>query len=73
MNETIICRDREILGGSPVFAGTRVPVRILIEHLEAGDRLDDFLEEYPTVAREQAVGVLEIAMEQLSKDDEAAA
>ena len=69
----IICRDREILGGVPVFAGTRVPIRILIEHLEAGDRLDDFLDDYPTVTREQAIGVLEIAMEQLTKKDEAAA
>lgn len=42
-----------------MFAGTRVPVRILMEHLEAGDRLDDFLADYPTVTRAQAVGVLE--------------
>lgn len=69
----IICRDQEILGGTPVFSGTRVPIRVLIEHLEAGDRLDDFLDDYPTVTREQAIGVLEIAMEQLTKEDEAAA
>ena len=73
MNEPFISRDPDILGGTPVFAGTRVPVRILIEHLEAGDRLDEFLEDYPTVTREQAVGVLEMAMERLSNDDEAAA
>ena len=41
--------DHGILGGTPVFSGTRVPVRILIEHLEVGDRLDDFLDSYPTV------------------------
>ncbi len=73
MTLPIICRDKEILGGTPVFAGTRVPVRVLIEHLEAGDRLDDFLDAYPTVTREQAIGVLEIAMEKLTKANEAAA
>lgn len=73
MTESVIVRDREILGGVPVFAGTRVPVRILIEHLEAGDRLDDFLDDYPTVSREQAIGVLELAMERLSSEDEAVA
>ena len=47
------------MGGTPVFAGTRVPVRILFEHLEAGDSLDLFLEDFPTVNRELAVAVLE--------------
>ena len=73
MDEPIICRDQEILGGTPVFVGTRVPVRILLEHLEAGDRLDEFLDDYPSVTREQAVGVLEMAMQQLTQDNEAAA
>ena len=59
-NEAIV-RDPDVLGGTPVFRGTRVPVRILIEHLEAGDRLDDFLESYPTVSRSQAIEVLERA------------
>ena len=58
MNDRVIDTNAEILGGTPVFAGTRVPVRILIEYLEAGDRLDDFLENYPTVSRNQAIGVL---------------
>ena len=58
MTDTLIVRSAAILGGTPVFSGTRVPVRILIEHLEAGDRLDDFLDSYPTVSRYQAVGVL---------------
>ena len=61
MTERLIDRDPEILGGTPVFAGTRVPVRILMEHLEAGDRLDDFLDDYPTVSRDQAVALLERA------------
>ena len=58
MTDALIVRNAAILGGTPVFSGTRVPVRILIEHLEAGDRLDDFLDSYPTVSRHQAVGVL---------------
>ena len=69
-----ICRNPDILGGTPVFSGTRVPVRILIEHLEAGDRIDDFLDSYPTVSREQAIAVLEVAKTALlGKPDEAAA
>ena len=75
MNDTLIDRNPEILGGTPVFAGTRVPVRILMEHLEAGDRLDDCLVDYPTVSRHQAVAVLERATTMLvvSGGDEAAA
>ncbi|MYE33724.1 MAG: DUF433 domain-containing protein [Gemmatimonadales bacterium] len=55
----LIDRNPDILGGTPVFSGTRVPVRILMEHVQAGDRLDDFLEDYPTVSRDQAVELLE--------------
>ena len=58
MTDSVIDRNPRILGGTPVFSGTRVPVRILMEHLEAGDRLDDFLNDYPTVSREQAVEVI---------------
>ena len=66
--------DPDVLGGTPVFSGTRVPVRILIEHLEAGDRLDEFLEDYPTVSRDQAVAVLERAKAILDREaNEAAA
>lgn len=62
MNEQIVVvRDPEILGGQPVFAGTRVPVRILFECLEAGDNLEVFLDDFPTVSREQAIAALEIA------------
>ena len=53
--------DKEILGGSPVFVGTRVPVRVLFEHLEAGDSLGVFLEDFPSVSRELAIQVLEDA------------
>ena len=61
MADNLIERNPGILGGTPVFAGTRVPVRILMEHLEAGDRLDEFLDDFPTVTREQAVALLERA------------
>ena len=55
--------DPEILGGTPVFVGTRVPVKSLFDHLEAGDSLDEFLEGFPSVSREQAVAALEMARE----------
>ncbi len=63
--DSLIDRSPEILGGTPVFAGTRVPVRVLLEHLEAGDRLDDFLDDFPSVSREHAVAVLESAVAEL--------
>ena len=67
MNSKVIHRDPSVLGGTPVFSGTRVPIRILIEHLEAGDWLDDFLDSYPTVSRDQAISVLEAAKIALSE------
>ncbi len=74
MAETLIDRNPDILGGTPVFAGTRVPVRILLEHLEAGDRLDDFLADFPTVSESQAVALLEKAISMIeSGNDEVAA
>ena len=74
MARNAIDRDADTLGGTPVFAGTRVPIRILIEYLEAGDRLDDFLDSFPTVSRSQAIAVLEQAKATLTgKVDEAAA
>ncbi len=73
MAESVITRDPNVLGGTPVFSGTRVPVRILLEHLEAGDCIDDFLESYPTVTRDQAVDLIELALEQLMKLGDGAA
>lgn len=74
MYSKAICRNPDILGGTPVFSGTRVPVRILIEHLEAGDCLDDFLDSYPTVSRAQAIEALEAVKDALiGKVDEAVA
>jgi len=63
-----VVSDPEILGGTPVFIGTRVPVRIIFEHLEAGDSLEVFLEDFPTVSRELAVQVLEDAKTALCVD-----
>jgi uncharacterized protein (DUF433 family) len=57
----LITASADHLGGTPVFAGTRVPVQSLIDYLEAGHPLDQFLEEFPAVSREHAVAVLELA------------
>ena len=63
---SVIHSDPEILGGTPVFVGTRVPVRILMEYLEAGDSLDEFVDHFPTVKREQSLASLELAKEMLA-------
>lgn len=57
----IITIDNDILGGQPVFKGTRVPVESLFDHIEAGVSLDEFLEDFPTVSKEQAIALLTIA------------
>ena len=63
--DTVIQVDPDILSGTPVFAGTRVPVQTLLEYLEAGQPLAAFLEDFPTVTREQAVAALKEAKEAL--------
>jgi uncharacterized protein (DUF433 family) len=68
----VIHSDPEILGGTPVFVGTRVPFRNLIDYLEGGHSLDEFLDEFPSVTREQAVAALEAAHEALSAGARAA-
>ena len=60
MSETIHS-DPEILGGTPVFVGTRVPARSLFDYLEGGDTLDEFLRQFPSVSRDQAIAVLNLA------------
>lgn len=60
-----ILSDPDIMGGTPVFAGTRVPVQTFVEYLEAGDPLDEFLLDFPSVSRQQAVAVLELAKDLL--------
>ncbi len=54
-----IRRDQEILGGTPVFSGTRVPVQTLLDYLEGGQSLQEFLDDFPTVSRDQVIAVLE--------------
>ena len=61
----VVHSDPNILGGTPVFVGTRVPVQNLIDYLEAGDSLEDFLKSFPSVTREQAIAALELAREAL--------
>jgi uncharacterized protein (DUF433 family) len=63
--EILIQRSDEILGGTPVFAGTRVPVQTLFSYIEEGDTLDEFLDDFPAVSREHAVKVLERMKETL--------
>ena len=59
----VVHSDPDILGGTPVFVGTRVPVQSLFDYLEGGDTLDRFLRQLPSVRREQAIGALELARE----------
>jgi len=61
--QSVVHSDPEILGGTPVFVGTRVPLKNLIDYLAAGDNLDDFLDDFPSVTREQAVAALEVAQD----------
>lgn len=64
--KSVVHSDPDILGGTPVFQGTRVPLRNLIDYLERGHSLDEFLDAFPTVSREQVVAALEAAHEALS-------
>lgn len=59
----LITKSKDILGGTPVFAGTRVPIQTMFDYLEAGDSLNDFLDDFPTVSREHAIKVLELLKE----------
>jgi len=59
--EPLITTSPDRLGGTPVFAGSRVPVQTLVDYLEAGDSLDDFLTDFPSISREHAIAVLELA------------
>jgi uncharacterized protein (DUF433 family) len=67
MKEPIITASPDVMGGTPVFAKTRVPVQTLLDYLKAGESIDDFLEGFPTVTREQVVAFLEEAEEQIVK------
>ena len=63
--DELIIRDNEIMSGTPVFKGTRVPIKNLIDYLEVGDALDEFLDDFPSVSRAQAIQVLELAKDML--------
>ena len=65
MKPKIIASDPDVMGGTPCFAGTRVPVQTLLDYLEAGDSIDYFLDGFPTVKREQVIEFLEAATEQM--------
>jgi uncharacterized protein (DUF433 family) len=71
-SSSVIHSDPEILSGTPVFVGTRVPLKNLIDYLEGGHSLDEFLDDFPSVSREQVVTVLEEALEALSQRARAA-
>ncbi len=62
----VVHSDPDILGGTPVFVGTRVPMRTLLDYLEAGDSLEVFLDHFPSVSREQTIAALELAKEMLT-------
>jgi uncharacterized protein (DUF433 family) len=65
MKSQVVTASADTMGGTPVFAGTRVPVQTFIECLEAGDTIDDFLEGFPTVRREQVIAFLEEAKDRI--------
>ncbi len=65
--ENIIASDPEILGGTPVFSGTRVPFRALLDYLEGGDTLEEFLDDFPTVSRSAAIAALDQAEVHLNR------
>ena len=70
--EQIVHRDPDILGGTPVFRGTRVPVRSLLHYLEGGVTFAEFLRQFPLVRREQAIALVDLAREALAADAPAA-
>jgi len=63
VSKSVVKIDLEIMSGAPCFAGTRVPIQNLIDYLEGGDSIDEFLEDFPSVAREQVISFLEEAKE----------
>ena len=62
---SVVHSDPDILGGVPVFVGTRVPIKTLLDYLESGDSLNEFLDHFPSVGREQAIATLGLAKEML--------
>ena len=66
LRDHILDTSPDVMGGTPVFAGTRVPIQTLIDYVQAGDSIDDFLVGFPTVRREQVIGFLEEAKERMT-------
>ena len=66
LTSRVVHSDPDILGGTPVFVGTRVPMRTLLDYLKAGDSLEVFLDHFPSVSREQTIAALELAKEMLT-------
>lgn len=67
MKSQVVSISKEIMGGTPVFTGTRVPIQTLIDYLKGGDSIDEFLEGFPTVRREQVIEFLDEAEKQMEK------
>jgi uncharacterized protein (DUF433 family) len=67
MKDPVVTSSKDIMGGTPVFAGTRVPTQTLIDFLAAGDGIDEFLDGFPTVTREQVISFLQEAEQQMEK------
>ena len=65
MRQPIVCRNPNVMGGTPVFCSARVPVQTLFDYLEAGESIDEFLEGFPSVSREQVISFLEQAKDRL--------
>ncbi len=65
MKSSVVSRNPDVMGGAAVFAGTRVPVQTLLDHIEAGETIDDFLEGFPSVTRAQVIAFLEEAKDRL--------
>ena len=72
MNTSVVTVDPDVLGGTPVFRGTRVPIKSLFDFLEAGDSIEEFLENFPTVRREQIIELLETARDKVTTSPEPA-
>jgi len=65
MSQALVSRDPEVMGGAAVFAGTRVPVQTLLDYLEAGETIDDFLEGFPSVTRQKVIAFLKASKDRL--------
>ena len=70
MNQKVVSIDPDVLGGTPVFRGTRVPIRSLFDYLEAGDSIEEFLQNFPTVKRKQVIALLQSARKKVTVSSE---